>query len=140
MSDKIKVSFDFDGTIQDHFGGKEYNQFKFKVQDLIKRLISEGFTVYIVTRRFSPEWPEQGFMNEHAYVYETATELGVDHANVHFTNRSWKWQTLEQLGVHFHLDDDKDDIFHIDMYCKNTKGHLLNSEDSIESFYNFLKE
>ncbi len=133
------VSFDMDGTIGDHFNG-EKNPHKFKVQDLIKRLISEGFTVYIVTRRFSPEWPEQGFMNEHTYVYETATELGVDHKNVHFTNRSWKWQTLEQLGVHFHLDDDKDDIFHIDMYCKTTKGHLLNSEDAVESFYNFLKE
>jgi hydroxymethylpyrimidine pyrophosphatase-like HAD family hydrolase len=134
------ISFDFDGTIQDHFGGKEYNQFKFKVQDLIKRLIEEGYDVHIVTRRFSPEWPEQGLMHEHVFVYETATELGVNHANVHFTNRSWKWQTLEDLGVHFHLDDDKEDIFHINMYCKTTKGHLLNSEDAVESFYNLFKE
>jgi hypothetical protein len=134
------ITFDFDGTIEDTFGKLEVNPFKEKIQELIRTLIKEGFFVHIVTRRFGPENSHKGSKNEHIEVYEMATKLGVDHSNVHFTNREWKYLKLDNLGSHFHIDDDEQDIFNIKFYGKGTKGFLLCSEDGPEKFYNLLKK
>lgn len=131
----ITATIDFDGTINDHFGG-HLNPHKEKVQEMIKRLISEGFDVKIVTRRFGPERSKEGSKNEHIIVFDIADKLGIPHSNVHFVNRDWKYKKLIELGSNFHLDDDPSNIFNIKIYAKDTIGVQLKDFSSIEDFYN----
>jgi hypothetical protein len=128
-----KISFDYDGTTDDHFFGN-INTLKEKIQELIVTFIEEGHEVNIVTRRYG-EGTE-----EHVKVFETAEKLGIPKENVYFTNRSWKFHKLNELKVDYHIDDDETDIFNIKMYCTNTVGHLFNGEDSIRSFHKLCNQ
>jgi len=93
----MKISFDFDGCIGD-LGA---------VQDYCRLLLAEGrFEVYIITRRYRAEHPMSSALNEAAPVRALAEALGVDQDRVVFTDREYKVDTLNQLGIDVHLDDD----------------------------------
>jgi NAD(P)-dependent dehydrogenase (short-subunit alcohol dehydrogenase family) len=84
------VSFDFDDTISTQRG-----------QDIAKRLISEGKTVYIVTRRQESASEE---------VYKVADELGIPHSRIYFTNGALKWETIKRLGIDTHYDNNENEV------------------------------
>jgi hypothetical protein len=92
-ADGNKVSFDFDDTLSTKRG-----------QDIAKRLISEGKTVYIVTRRQETASEE---------VYKVAYELGIPKSRVHFTNGELKWKTIKRLGIDTHYDNNENEVNNI---------------------------
>lgn len=85
-----KVSFDFDDTLSTQRG-----------QDIAKRLISEGKTVYIITRRQESASEE---------VYKVADELGIPHSRVYFTNGALKWETIKRLEIGTHYDNNENEV------------------------------
>ena len=89
-ADGNKVSFDFDDTLSTKRG-----------QDIAKRLISEGKTVYIVTRRQETASEE---------VYKVADELGIPKSRVYFTNGELKWKTIKRLGIDTHYDNNENEV------------------------------
>jgi len=99
-NDKFTFSFDFDGTL----GESE------ELQNFCKQFIAQGHNVKIVTRRY-----EQGTSNEdeHTWVFLLAKELGISSENIHFTNRKWKYEFMDKLGIDFHIDDDFNDYYYI---------------------------
>lgn len=103
-----KISFDYDGTLGDHFmGGPNFQ--KDKIQKLFLELIgSEDFDVYIITRRFGPEMSNDGLKNEHLTVYNMIDELNIEFPKekILFTNRKYKYSFINQLEIDIHLDDD----------------------------------
>ena len=93
----MRISFDFDGTLAD-LGA---------VQDYCRLLLAhERFEIYIITRRFRAEHPMSTALDEAAPVHALARALGVAHERVVFTDRQYKVDTLNELGIHVHLDDD----------------------------------
>ena len=122
-----KISFDFDGTINDHFDGSG-NPFKYKVREILKKLIADGHEIFIVTRR-------KNETSENHIVFEVAEEIGVERNKIFFTNREWKFSQLSKLGIDFHIDDDIYDIMYINMNTKKIQSVHLRNEDSIEEFY-----
>ena len=89
-ADENKVSIDFDDTLETDRG-----------KELAKRLIAEGKTVYIVTRR------QQSASEE---VYKVADELGIPRSRVKFTNGSYKWETIKHYGIGTHYDNNAREI------------------------------
>jgi hypothetical protein len=85
VADENKVSIDFDDTLDTERG-----------KELAKRLIAEGKTVYIVTRR------QQSASEE---VYKVADELGIPKSRVKFTNGAYKWETIKHYGIGTHYDN-----------------------------------
>lgn len=128
-----KISVDFDGTIARHFNGSS-NPFENDVQNMVKLLINEGNDVHIITRRYS-----NPMLRENRIVYEVANNLGVNLENIHFTNRAWKWEKINEIGIDFHMDDDKTDIYYIDQKCPNTIGYHL-SKEGANGFYELIKK
>ena len=115
-----RVAFDFDGTLDNFFGGG-WNTIKEDVRKFCKKLISlPNVEVYIITRRFDKL--HQSLINdepEHTIVYKLAEKLGVSKENVFFTNREWKKDKVEELKIDIHLDDDSEDCKHINESGKN---------------------
>lgn len=103
MKDSI-ITVDYDGTIGDYFGG-ELNPRKKIVRDWIKRLMRLGYDIHIVTRRYGPKSIYNTF-GEYKSVLDFADSVGISQENVHFTNRDWKFYTLQRLNSSIHLDDD----------------------------------
>ena len=68
----MRISFDFDGTLDDEFGGVPINEQKLEIQALAKKYISEGHDVMILTKRHGPENADKGLKGEHLKVYELA--------------------------------------------------------------------
>jgi hypothetical protein len=99
-TNKFTFSFDFDDTL----GASE------ELQQFCRQFIEQGHNVKILTRRY-----EQGATkeDEHTWVYLLAKELGVKTENVHFTNRKWKYEFVDKLGINFHIDDDFNDYYYI---------------------------
>jgi hypothetical protein len=103
-----KVSFDFDGTLNEHFFGDENPQ-----EDAIKQLFvelvnNEDFDVYIITRRFGPEDADKGLKDEHTTVMNMLNSLNIQlpKEKLIFTNRQYKYSVINKLGIDIHLDDD----------------------------------
>lgn len=96
-ADSNKVSFDFDDTLSTQRG-----------QELAREKIKEGKEVYIITRRQQ---------SASAEVYKIADEIGIPHSRVHFTNGKMKWETVKQLNIGTHYDNNQDEI---DLINKNT--------------------
>lgn len=103
-----KISFDFDGTLNEHFFGDENPQ-----EDEIKKLFVElcnndEFDVYIITRRFGPEDSDKGLKDEHTTVFNMLKILNIElpKEKVLFTNRKYKFSLINKLGIDIHLDDD----------------------------------
>jgi hypothetical protein len=122
---KKRVSFDFDGTLnEDFFGGK--NPHKDEVQKLLVELFNdESFDVYIITRRFGPNNCNKGQKNEHEVVLNLLNQLNIQlpEEKIIFTNREYKYSFINKLDIDIHLDDD--DREH-ELIKKFTKGSSVN--------------
>jgi len=107
-ADKNKVSFDFDDTL-------EYPS----VQEIAKRLISDGFTVYVITRRQE---------SDSAEVYEVSDEIGIPRSRVYFTNGSMKWESVKRLNIGRHYDNNEDEL---QLIRDNTDAetYLINADE-----------
>lgn len=90
MSFGADISIDFDDTLNTEEGKKLANQ-----------LMDEGNTLHIVTRRNK---------NESGEVYDVAEELGIPKDRIHFTNGKLKWETIKELGIKKHIDNNPDEI------------------------------
>ena len=78
----MKISFDFDGTLDDEFDGG-YNISKEEIQSLAKKYVDEGNDVCIITKRYDSNNRHMGKGNEHIIVYDLAKELGI--TKIYFT-------------------------------------------------------
>jgi hypothetical protein len=84
-----KISFDFDGVLTTKNG-----------ISLIKRKLTEGYDVYIITARGSARQNP---------VYKLAEELGIARSKVFITgNNSNKILTIKRLGINKHYDNNPD--------------------------------
>lgn len=91
-----KVSFDYDGVLTKPEG-----------KALIKRKITEGYPVYIITARQES--------NGEAVV-NFAREYGVDRDKVYFTNGDDKWKTIKRLGISKHYDNNPEQVDKINQF------------------------
>ncbi len=119
----MRISFDFDGTLVDEFGGHPSNSQKDEVQGLAKKYISEGHEVMIITKRFGPENADKGIKNEHLEVQELAKKLGIE--TIHFTNREMKFSYIINLGVDRHFENDDYEVQLINQVCKERNHNCL---------------
>lgn len=115
----MKISFDFDGTLDDEFGGV-YNPQKEEVQNLAKKYVESGHQVCIITKRYGPEMSEFGLKNEHLVVLELAKKLNIK--EVHFTNREMKFSHILSLKIDMHFENSDYEVQLINQACLE-KGH-----------------
>lgn len=88
-----KISFDFDGTLDDNFDGSNNPQ-KEEIQSICKSLVESGKDVCIITKRY---------ISEGEKVFNLANQLGVK--NVHFTSRELKHAKICELGIDVHFEN-----------------------------------
>ncbi len=117
---KNVISFDMDGTIDDHFNDAGINPHKKIIRDWVLRLIRRGYDVHIITRRFDPDNSSRGITDEHVKVFKIAKELGISKDKVIFTNREWKYKHIESIGACIHIDDDEREKYWIDRHLPHT--------------------
>lgn len=113
----MKISFDFDGTLEDEFGGFPINEQKEEIQSFAKKYIDEGHDVMILTKRYGPENSDKGLKNEHLVVYQLAEKLGIK--NVYFTNRNMKFSYINNMNIDIHFENDDYEVSLIKQSCKN---------------------
>jgi phosphoserine phosphatase len=116
----MRISFDFDGTLVDEFGGHPSNIQKDEVQGLAKKYLSEGHEVIIITKRFGPENADKVIKNEHLEVQHLANKLGIE--KIYFTNREMKFSYIINLEVDRHFENDDYEVQLINQACQE-KGH-----------------
>ena len=123
----MKISFDFDGTLEDDFD--VVNNQKFEIQSLAREYISKGHEVCIITRRYGYENSKLGTGNEHLKVYYLSKELGID--KVYFTNRDMKFGYINKLGINIHFENDKYETQLINQACeeRNHNCRVVHIED-----------
>lgn len=114
-----KVSFDFDGTLEDDFDGTLNNQ-KQEIQKIAKDYISKGYDVYIITKRYDALNYKEGKGYEHHMVYDIAKKLGI--YSVYFTNREMKSSKIIELGIDIHFEDSDYEVNLINKACEES-GH-----------------
>jgi hypothetical protein len=119
----MRISFDFDGTLVDEFGGHPSNSQKDEVQGLAKKYISDGHEVMIITKRFGPENADRGIKNEHLEVQELAKKLGIE--KIYFTNREMKFSYIINLEVDRHFENDDYEVQLINQVCKEKNHNCL---------------
>ena len=98
--DKIKASFDFDGTIEIP-----------NIKSYAKYLVDCGHEIWIITSRFSNEECNKlerlRVINSNEKVFQTAIDCGISKNNIKFMNFQDKIDFIEKEGGFlFHLDDD----------------------------------
>ncbi len=98
----MKVSFDFDGTLELQ-----------SVQKFAKELIERGVEVWVVTSRFGDDELYKKFFKTSINVdltnkdlREVTDPLEIPEERIHFTNMRDKWEFIENKGFVWHLDDD----------------------------------
>lgn len=118
--DKIRVSFDFDGTLE-HIPKQEY------AQELIEREIE----VWIVTSRFEDPASYKSYYqayNEvqhiHSDLYEIADKLKIPRNRIIFTNMEDKWPIIKNHNFIWHVDDDWTENR---LILNNTKTKAINA-------------
>lgn len=117
------ISFDFDGTLDDEFGGIPNPQ-KNEIQKIAKTYVSDpGNRVMIITKRYDENNSHKGLRNEHAVVYELAKELGI--SEVYFTNREMKFSTIIRLGVNMHFENSDYEVDLINQSCKEHNHNCI---------------
>lgn len=115
----MKISFDFDGTLDDEFGGL-HNKQKLEIQGLAKKYVQAGNQVCIITKRFGPEKSLLGLGNEHLVVLDLAKKLGIK--EVYFTNREMKSSHILNLGIGMHFENSDYEVQLINQVCSE-HGH-----------------
>lgn len=117
---KGKVSIDFDSTLD-----------RKDVQRFAKKLIDDGYEVWIVTSRLSTEhakanldqWTTNRVEKSNLKLFRVADNLGIKREHIHFTNTQFKIEFLEGKNFIFHLDDDVEELLEI-----------MSSKDKCEPF------
>ena len=104
----MKVSFDFDGTLD-----------KKVVQDYAKELIARGIDVHIVTAR--PSDAEAGSEGYNDDLHDIAAYVGIDRKNIRFTNHTEKYHYFRNRTFVWHLDDHWPTLGLINRFT-NTRG------------------
>lgn len=117
----MRVSFDFDGTLADHFDGTPNDQ-KHKVIEALRDHQARGHDVYIVTKRYSPEKSSLGLVNEHIDTLRLAAGLSIPRDRVVFTDRALKADVLHRLRVDRHYDDCE---FEADYFLRRYPGSSM---------------
>lgn len=84
------VSIDFDDTLSTDKG-----------KEMAMKMIDEGVDLHIITRRNSDDSEE---------VYKVAEEVGIPKDKIHFTNGELKWETIKELGVKEHIDNNQNEL------------------------------
>ena len=118
---EIKVSFDFDGTLE-----------RESIQRYAKELVERGHEVWIVTSRFGDDERYKTFFQTTIPVgrtnedlFEIAASLGIPRERVHFTDMDDKWPFFKYYQeMLWHIDDDWVENRQI---LKNTKTKAINS-------------
>jgi len=92
-----RVSFDFDSTLDLRV-----------VQEYAKELIDKGLEVWIITSRYDTKEAEIRFhtKNWNEDLFKVAKELGIPNERIIFTNMELKAETIEEMDLLWHLDDD----------------------------------
>ena len=111
----MKISFDFDGTLEDDFDGTENTQKK-EIQELAKKYIKEGHEVCIITKRYGQRNYRDGKGNEFVEVFQLASELGI--TKIHFTNRDMKFSHILDLGIDMHFENSDYEVQLINQVCR----------------------
>ncbi len=121
----MRISFDYDGTLADHFDGSENDQ-KEKVLAKLRQLQSEGHAIYIVTKRYSPARAHLGLVNEHIDPLRLAAQLSIPGQNVVFTDRALKADRLHELGIDQHYDDcDVELEYFLDRHTNSSMNYVM---------------
>lgn len=112
----MKISFDFDGTLDDDFDGT-INKQKDEIQSLAKKYVKEGHDVCIITKRYAygKVTPDESFK-----VFYLAKDLGID--KVYFTNREMKFAHIINLKIEKHFENSQYEVDLINQVCKE-RGH-----------------
>ena len=113
-NNNIKISFDFDGTLD-----------RPAIQNYFKELRSRGYDVWVVTRRYDD-------LNKHRYIYNSTNEdlwaiidsLEHPREKVMFTNYEYKDSYLKNTHVKIHIDDDPVELSKLE---NNTKIRTINA-------------
>lgn len=113
------ISFDFDGTLDDEFGGIPNPQ-KEEIQNIAKKYILGGHRVMIITKRYDQNSKQLGLKNEYISVYDLANKLGI--SEIYFTNREMKFSHIIKLGVEIHFENSDYEVQLINQSCKE-QGH-----------------
>lgn len=91
----MKVSFDFDGTLE--FAN---------VQEYASELIKRGIEVWVVTTRWDEnhkhKYPKNATLDD---LWEVVDRLGIPRYKVRFTCMEWKATYLKGTNFVWHLDD-----------------------------------
>jgi hydroxymethylpyrimidine pyrophosphatase-like HAD family hydrolase len=127
-----RISFDFDGTLS--FIHQEGYECMKHIQEIAKQLTSEDkHDIYIITRRNFFDFEET------FEVFNLAALLGINKNKIIFTNREYKFHTINQLEVDIHIDDDWEDL---DRIAKHTKCKTVWSLDREveQKFVNLINE
>lgn len=104
----MRISFDFDGTLDDNFDGT-LNKQKEEIQKLAMKYVSEGHDVYIITKRYEGD--------ETIKVRQLANSLGI--TKIYSTNREMKYSYILGLGIERHFDDESYEIDLIKQFCRD---------------------
>jgi Mor family transcriptional regulator len=118
----LRISFDFDGTLSDDFDGS-FNKQKDEIQNLAKKYLNEGHQVYIITKRYGPEFSNMGLTNEHKIVFDLAKKLGIK--DVYFTNREMKFSYILNLRIQKHFENSNYEVELINQACKEKNHNCL---------------
>ena len=115
---KLKLSFDFDGTISSD-----------SIQKYAKELIDFGYEIWIVTARFDSidkytndfisKYHIKNIEQEHNYLFDIADKCGIQRDHIKFMNMALKYEFfLENEGFLWHLDDDSIECEKINQHTK----------------------
>lgn len=118
----MRISFDFDGTLEDEFDGIVNTQ-KYEIQDIAKKYIKDGHQVFIITKRYGPEMSNFGLQNEHLVVFSLAKKLGI--TEVYFTNRKMKSSHILSLKIDIHFENSQNEIDFINTICHKNNHNCL---------------
>ena len=124
MNKKIKVSFDFDGSLGDLP----------KLQKYAKQLVDKGIEVWIVTGRyeniedytpaFCDAYSITDLKKQHEHLFIVAERCGITKNHIQYMNMDDKWKFFNKNeGFLWHIDDDTYEILDINSFT-NTKAIL----------------
>lgn len=83
----LKISFDFDGTLNLE-----------QIEKLVSKLDHKFFDIYVITSRHK---------NAHSNhdLWDIVQKLGINIDNIFFLEGSYKWRKILELGINYHFDD-----------------------------------
>ena len=125
---KLKVSFDYDGTLADDFDGS-INKQKDLIRSLARKYIMEGHDVCIITKRYDFDNRGLGKKNEYFDVFTLAKDLLIK--KIYYTNREMKFSTIIKLKIDMHFENSEYEVKLINQACNehNHKCICVHIED-----------